>query len=70
MDEFSDYSGPTGLHVATGSDVVPLNSAHGLAAVAESAMLASLGSSPQADQYAAQMAQSLQTAHQADLAAH
>jgi hypothetical protein len=68
FQEFTDYTGPSGLHVATGSEIVPLNSAEGMAAVAESAMLASLGSSSLATQYAAKMAQSLDAAHEADLA--
>ena len=50
---FSDYDGPTGLFVATGEKIVALGSVEGIAAVAQSAMLTSLGSTPAAKQYEA-----------------
>jgi hypothetical protein len=65
--KFIDYDGPTGLYVATGEKVVPLESAEGISAVAQSAMLTSLGSSPEAKQYEAAMHQSLAAAHDVDL---
>lgn len=64
--EFSDYDGPTGLYVATGSKILPLDSAEGLSAVAQSAMLTSLGATPRAKRYAARVQRSLQAAHEAD----
>lgn len=66
FQEFSDYTGPTGLHVATGAKVLPLNSAEGISAVAQSAMLTSLGSTPKAKQFAVEMQKSLAAAHDAD----
>ena len=65
--KFIDYDGPTGLYVATGEKVVPLGSAEGISAVAQSAMLTSLGSSPEAKQYEAAMHRSLAAAHDVDL---
>jgi hypothetical protein len=50
-DEFSDYDGPTGLYVATGEQMLPLNTPEALAALGHSAMLLSLGASPLADEY-------------------
>jgi len=50
-DEFSDYDGPTGLYIATGEKMLPLNTPEALAALGHSAMLLSLGASPQADEY-------------------
>jgi len=65
--QFIDYDGPTGLYVATGEKVVPLESAEGISAVAQSAMLTSLGSSPEAKEYEAAMHRSLVAAHDVDL---
>lgn len=50
-DEFSDYDGPTGLYVATGEEMLPLASSRALQALGHSAMLVSLGASPEADEY-------------------
>jgi hypothetical protein len=50
-DEFSDYDGPTGLYIATGEQMLPLNTPEALAALGHSAMLLSLGASPLADEY-------------------
>jgi hypothetical protein len=50
-DEFSDYDGPTGLYIATGEEMLPLSTPEALAALGHSAMLLSLGASPQADEY-------------------
>jgi hypothetical protein len=50
-DEFSDYDGPTGLFIATGEEMLPLNTPEALAALGHSAMLLSLGASPQAEEY-------------------
>jgi len=50
-DEFSDYDGPTGLYIATGREMLPLKTPAALAALGHSAMLLSLGASPQADEY-------------------
>lgn len=50
-DEFSDYDGPTGLYIATGEEMLPLNTPEALAALGHSAMLLSLGASPLADEY-------------------
>ena len=50
-DEFSDYDGPTGLYIATGKKMLPINTPEALAALGHSAMLLSLGASPQADEY-------------------
>ncbi len=50
-DEFSDYDGPTGLYIATGEEMLPLNTPKALAALGHSAMLLSLGASSQADEY-------------------
>lgn len=50
-DEFSDYDGPTGLYIATGKEMLPINTPEALAALGHSAMLLSLGASPQADEY-------------------
>lgn len=58
FQEFSDYTGPTGPFVATGSGVLELNSAQGISAVAQSAMLTSLGTGALADDYAAKVAAS------------
>ena len=66
---FTDYKGPTGLYVATGEKILPLNSVEGISAVAQSAMLTSLGSTPKAKQYQAAMQQSLAVAHQVDVEA-
>jgi hypothetical protein len=66
FQEFIDYEGPTGLFVATGSAVLPLASAEGIAAVAQSAMLTSLGSTPEAKQYATAVQKSLALAHSVD----
>ncbi len=64
--EFSDYDGPTGLYVATGSAILPLDSAEGISAVAQSAMLTSLGASPAAKKFQIAMKQSLVEAHDLD----
>jgi hypothetical protein len=69
FQEFSDYSGPTGLYVATGGKVLSLGTAEGAAATAQSAMLTSLGAGPEAKQYAAAMQASLAKAHQLDASA-
>jgi hypothetical protein len=66
FQEFIDYEGPTGLFVATGSSVLPFDSAEGISAVAQSAMLTSLGSSPEAKKYATAMQKSLRVAHDLD----
>lgn len=50
-EEFSDYDGPIGLYVATGEEMLPLNTPEALAALGHSAMLLSLGASPLADEY-------------------
>lgn len=50
-EEFSDYDGPTGLYIATGKEMLPLKTPKALAALGHSAMLLSLGASPQADEY-------------------
>jgi hypothetical protein len=63
---FSDYHGPTGLYVATGEKVLPLDSVEGISAVAQSAMLTSLGSTPAAKEYQAAMKHSLAVAHEID----
>lgn len=63
---FTDYQGPTGLVVATGKSVVPLESAEGVAALSQSAMLSSLGASDDAKVFQTQMAKSLKAAHAAD----
>jgi hypothetical protein len=65
---FADYDGPQGLFVATGKEILPLNSVEGISAVAQSAMLTSLGSTPEASEYQAAMQHSLATAHELDLA--
>lgn len=67
-NEFSDYDGPTGLYVATGSAILPLGSAEGIAAVAQSAMLTSLGAGPAAKKFQVAMQQSLVVAHELDRA--
>lgn len=66
---FADYDGPTGLYVATGKTILPLNSAEGISAVAQSAMLTSLGSTPEAKKYQAAMQHSLVAAHDFDVGA-
>jgi hypothetical protein len=63
---FIDYDGPTGLFVATGEKILPLNSVEGISAVAQSAMLTSLGSTPEAKEYQAAMHHSLAIAHEVD----
>lgn len=63
---FSDYDGPTGLYVATGEKVLPLDSVEGISAVAQSTMLTSLGSTPAAKEYQAAMKHSLAIAHEID----
>ena len=65
---FEDYNGPTGLYVATGEKILALDSAEGISAVAQSAMLTSLGSTPEAKQYQAAMQHSFAAAHQLDVA--
>ena len=64
--EFSDYDGPTGLYVATGSAILPLDSVEGISAVAQSAMLTSLGAGPAAKKFQVAMEQSLVEAHELD----
>jgi hypothetical protein len=49
--EFSDYAGPTGPYIATGEKMLPLDTPEALEAMGHSAMLLSLGASPQADEY-------------------
>jgi hypothetical protein len=66
FQEFTDYTGPTGSYVANGSTILALDSAEGVSAVAQSAMLTALGSSPAADQYAVKVAKSLEAAHDLD----
>lgn len=66
---FSDYDGPTGLFVATGEKILPLDSVEGLSAVAQSAMLTSLGSTPEAKEYQVAMQHSLAVAHDVDASA-
>jgi hypothetical protein len=63
---FTDYQGPTGLYVATGEKILPLESAEGISAVAQSAMLTSLGSTPAAKQFQTEMQHSLAAAHDVD----
>lgn len=63
---FIDYDGPTGLYVATGEKDLPLDSVEGISAVAQSAMLTSLGSTPEAKEYQAAMRHSLAAAHEID----
>ncbi len=63
---FTDYDGPTGLFVATGEKILPLDSVEGISAVAQSAMLTSLGSTPEAKEYQAAMRHSLAVAHEVD----
>jgi hypothetical protein len=67
---FSDYAGPQGLHVATGKKILPLDSVEGISAVAQSAMLTSLGSTPEAKQYQDAVQSSLAVAHELDASAH
>ena len=69
FQEFTDYAGPTGSYVATGTKILALDSTEGISAVAQSAMLTALGSSAMADQYAAKVTKSLQAAHDAGSAA-
>lgn len=66
FQEFSDYAGPTGSYVANGSKILALDSTEGVSAVAQSAMLTALGSSPAADRYAAKVAKSLKAAQDLD----
>jgi hypothetical protein len=66
---FTDYEGPQGLFVATGEAILPLDSVEGISAVAQSAMLTSLGSTPAAKQYQAAMKHSLAVAHGIDAGA-
>jgi hypothetical protein len=67
---FTDYDGPQGLHVATGKKILPLDSVEGISAVAQSAMLTSLGSTPEAKQYQDAVEHSLAVAHELDANAH
>lgn len=67
---FTDYDGPQGLFVATGSKILPLDSVEGISALAQSAMLTSLGSTPEAKQYEHAMHHSLAVAHDVDLSAN
>jgi hypothetical protein len=67
--KFIDYDGPKGLFVATGAKILPLDSVEGISAVAQSAMLTSLGSTPEAKQYQDAMQHSLAVAHDLDLSA-
>ncbi|HSS04051.1 MAG TPA: hypothetical protein VLK89_02535 [Solirubrobacterales bacterium] len=67
---FIDYDGPTGLYVATGEKILPLDSVEGISAVAQSAMLTSLGSTPEAKEYQAAMQHSLAVAHEVDASAN
>ena len=66
---FIDYDGPTGLYVATGEKILPLGSVEGISAVAQSAMLTSLGSTPEAKQYQTAIQHSLAVAHAVDASA-
>jgi hypothetical protein len=50
-DEFIDYDGPTGLYVATDDGPLPLATPEALEAMGHSAMLLSLGCSPEAAEY-------------------
>jgi hypothetical protein len=68
--EFTDYHGPTGPYVATGTKILSFGTAEGMAAVAQSAMLTSLGASPAAEQYAQAVVASLALAHEADDKTH
>lgn len=62
----STTTGPTGLYVATGDEIPPLNSVEGISVVAQSAMLTSLGSTPEAKEYQAAMQHSFAAAHEVD----
>jgi hypothetical protein len=64
--EFSDYHGPSGAYVATGTKIVPFGTVVGTAAVAQSAMLTSLGTTAGAALYEQGMQQSLVRAHELD----
>lgn len=64
---FIDYDGPTGLFVATGEKILLLDSVEGISAAAQSAMLTSLGSTPEAKEYQAATQHSLAAAHEVDL---
>ena len=64
--EFSDYHGPTGPYVATGTTILPIGTVAGTALAAQSAMLASLGPNPEAQQYAQEMEKSIKYAHTLD----
>lgn len=68
MKKFTDYNGPQGLFVATGNKILPLDSAEGISAIAQSAMLTSLGSSPAAAQYQAKVQKSLKVTHDLEAA--
>jgi hypothetical protein len=47
---FSDYDGPTGLYVATGKEVLPLDSVAGKVALAGGAVQAGIGDPIVADE--------------------
>lgn len=55
VKKFADYDGPTGLFVATKDGIKPLEDPSALAALADSAMLSSLGYSDRAAAYQALM---------------
>jgi hypothetical protein len=61
-DEFSDYDGLTGLYVATGRQMLPLNTPEALSTLGQSAMLLSLGASERADEYERLLSQAAQAA--------
>ncbi len=52
-NEFYDYDGPTGLFIATGEKMLPLDTPEAMKALGESGMLLSLGCSPEAAEYEA-----------------
>ena len=64
--EFSDYHGPSGAYVATGTKIVPFGTVEGTAAVAQSAMLTSLGTTAGAAVYEQEVQKSLARAHDLD----
>jgi hypothetical protein len=48
---FSDYDGPTGAFVATSEGMRPITDPHAIAALADAAMLTSLGASDSAAEF-------------------
>lgn len=61
--KFIDYDGPTGLFVATKGGIKPLHEPAALVAMADSAMLSSLGDSDLAREYGKHLALRDQPVH-------